>query len=148
MIKQNLVSEAVGKYWETIPPAWHRTRSVIRGVAADKFHLTVEQFQVLRRINRKIASVSAIADDSRTSRSAVSKAVDVLVKKGLINRNQNPDDRRNVPLSLTGEGERVLNGIYSETENWLGERIARLSIDECNTLLVAMDLLKKTFSTN
>jgi DNA-binding MarR family transcriptional regulator len=145
MSKQTAVTSVVDKYWESLPPAWHRTRSAIRGIAAEKFHLTVEQFQVLRRIRRGIASVSAIADDSRTSRSAVSKAVDVLVNKGLISRSHDPADRRNIPLALTTEGQRVIAGIYNETEQWLAGRFDRLTTAELDSLLQSMDLIQKVF---
>jgi DNA-binding MarR family transcriptional regulator len=145
MSKQNAIASVIDKYWESLPPAWHRTRAVIRGIAAEKFHLTVEQFQVLRRIRRGIASVSAIADDSRTSRSAVSKAVDVLVNKGLISRQHDPADRRNIPLALTTEGQRVMSGIFDETERWLASRFDRLTTAELESLLQSMDLIQKVF---
>lgn len=141
-----VIETLIDQFWETIPPVWHRTRAVIRGVAAEKFHLTVEQFQVLRRIRRGIASVSAIADDSRTSRSAVSKAVDILVNKGLVSRSQDPNDRRNVPLALTAEGERVMSAIFGETESWLAGRFASLNEQECARLRSALDLLREVFS--
>lgn len=136
----------VDKFWETVPSSWHRTRSVIRGTAAEKLHLTVEQFQVLRRIRRGIASVSAIADDSRTSRSAVSKAVDALVNRGLVSRSQDPNDRRNIPLALTAEGQRALSAIYEEAEAWLLSRFERLTTSERTTLLEGLDLLRKAFA--
>ena len=145
MTKQTSISTAIDKFWESVPPAWHRTRAVIRGIAAEKFHLTVEQFQVLRRIRRGIASVSDLADDSRTSRSAVSKAVDVLVNKGLISRSQDPADRRNIPLALTTEGQRVIAGIYDETERWLADRFDRLTTAELESVLQSMDLIQKVF---
>ena len=148
MNKQTRLPETIDKFWETVPPAWHQTRAKIRGVAAEKFHLTVEQFQVLRRIRRGIASVSTLAVANRTSRSSVSKAVDSLVNKGLVSRRQDPADRRNIPLALTGEGERVMTGIYDETERWLAERFSRLNETELETLLPAMDLLQKAFAEN
>src|SRR5450756_2209874 len=98
----------IDKFWESVPPAWRQTRSQIRRIAVEKFQMTEEQFQVLRRIRKGSASVSALAEASQTSRSAVSKAVDALVRRGLVTRSQDPDDRRNVPLALTGEGQRCL----------------------------------------
>jgi DNA-binding MarR family transcriptional regulator len=146
MSEQDLVSNLIDKFWETVPPAWHATRAVIRGAAADKFHLTVEQFQVLRRIRRGIASVSALADANLTSRSSVSKAVDALVHKGLILRQQDLADRRNIPLVLTAEGERMLSAIFAEAEHWLAERFSRLTADECDSLQHSLDILQKAFS--
>lgn len=145
MIKKIAISMPIEKFWESIPSAWHRTRAVIRGIAMERFHLTVEQFQILRRIRRGIASVSAIADDSRTSRSAVSKAVDVLVNKGLVCRQQDPMDRRNIPLALTAEGQRVIAAIYDETEQWLADRFDRLTSAELESLLHSMELIQKVF---
>lgn len=135
----------IEKYWESVPPAWHQTRATIRRVAAEEFNLTVEQFQVLRRIRRGITSVSTLADTSQTSRSAVSKAVDSLVHKGLTKRNQDPDDRRNIPLELTDEGHRIMTAIYQKTERWLADKFSSLREDEILLLLRGMDILQKIF---
>lgn len=145
MLSPDDLSKAVDRYWESLPPTWHRTRSVIRGIAAEKFNLTVEQFQVLRRIRRGFASVSSIAQDSRTSRSAVSKAVDVLVHRALVSRQQDPRDRRNIPLSLTPEGEHALSTIFNEAEDWLSARFSQLSSDEINLAIRGMEILQKAF---
>ena len=136
----------IDKFWESVPGAWRQTRSQIRRSAVEKFQMTEEQFQVLRRIRNGSASVSALAEASQTSRSAVSKAVDALVRRGLITRSQDLDDRRNVPLALTDEGQRVMAGIYDETEQWLSARFARLTAKETESLLQGMESLRKAFS--
>jgi DNA-binding MarR family transcriptional regulator len=132
------------KFWEVIPPAWFQTRAQIRTTAAEQFNLTVEQFQVLRRIRRGFNSVSTIAEDSRTSRPAVSKAVDGLVNRGLVSRLTDTQDRRHIHLSLTEEGARVLNGIYGETNAWLESKFALLNSAERGQLISVLDLLQKT----
>jgi DNA-binding MarR family transcriptional regulator len=139
-------SNLIDKFWESIPPAWKQTRNQIHRIAGEKFQMTEEQFQILRRIRKGRASVSALAEASQTSRSAVSKAVDVLVRRGLIIRSQNPHDRRNIPLALTSEGQRVMDSIFSEAESWLFDRFERLSPDELETLQQGMDTLHKAFS--
>ncbi len=135
----------IEKFWETIPPAWHATRASIRAVAAEKFKLTVEQFQVLRRIRRGVDSVSALAEANRTSRSSVSKAVETLVRHGLVSRSQNAADRRQVPLALTAEGERVLAVIFEEAEVWLAEKFQPLDPQEREQVLAGMAVLQKVF---
>jgi DNA-binding MarR family transcriptional regulator len=145
MSEQETLQAVIDKFWETVPPAWHATRATIRRVAAERFHLTVEQFQVLRRIRRGIASVSALAESSGTSRSAVSKAVDGLVNKGLVSRSQNPNDRRNIPLALTEEGQHAMTAIYRETEQWLAARFSRLAAQELSTLVESLDILHDAF---
>jgi len=135
----------IDKFWESVPPAWRQTRSQIRRIAVEKFQMTEEQFQVLRRIRKGSASVSALAEASQTSRSAVSKAVDALVRRGLVTRSQDPDDRRNVPLALTGEGQRVMDGIFTEAEAWLSARFEHLSPEKLEILLQGMEILRKAF---
>ena len=135
----------IDKFWESVPPAWRQTRSQIRRIAVVKFQMTEEQFQVLRRIRKGSASVSALAEASQTSRSAVSKAVDALVRRGLVTSSQDPADRRNVPLALTCEGQRVMDGIFNEAEAWLSAHFERLSPKELEILLQGMEILRKAF---
>ena len=136
----------IDKFWESVPPAWRQTRTQIRRIAFEKFQISEEQFQVLRRIRRGSTSVSALADASQTSRSAVSKAVDGLVHKGLVSRQQDPSDRRNIPLALTEEGQRVMEAIFNEAEAWLSARFACLTSEETKVLLQGMESLRIAFS--
>jgi DNA-binding MarR family transcriptional regulator len=131
----------VEKFWETVPPSWFQTRARIRGAAAEQFGLTVEQFQVLRRIRRGFDSVSAIAEESRLSRPAVSKTVDGLVNRGLVARQTDQQDRRHIRLSLSSEGERVLMGIYAETNTWLEAQFATLTDSQRADLLRGLEAL-------
>lgn len=140
------IPDLVEKFWESVTPAWHQTRACIRQVAAERFQLTVEQFQVLRRIRRGSTSVSALAQANRTSRSSVSKAVDSLVQKGLVSRSHDPQDRRNIPLDLTPEGQRVLSAIFEQADNWLAAHFSRLPPAQRARLLQGMDLLQAAFS--
>jgi DNA-binding MarR family transcriptional regulator len=139
-----MLDSLIDKFWEAVPPAWFQTRAQIRRTAAEKFNLTVKQFQVLRRIRRGLDSVSAIAEDSQTSRPAVSIAVDGLVNKGLVSRLTDPDDRRHIRLSLTGQGLRAMDEIYAETNLWLEARFAHLTPAARSQLLDALDLLQET----
>ncbi|GAB4400090.1 MAG: MarR family transcriptional regulator [Anaerolineales bacterium] len=131
------------KFWESVPPAWFRTRGRIRAAAAEQVGLTVEQFQVLRRIRRGIDSVSAIAADKNASRPAVSAAVDGLVLRGLVTRQTDEQDRRHIHLTLTEAGQSALSAIYEQTDSWLAQRLARLSPAEQEQLQTGMEMLKK-----
>ena len=138
-------SSMIDKFWESIPPAWRKTRHQIRCIAVEKFHMTEEQFQVLRRIRRGSTSVSALAVESQTSRSAVSKAVDGLVHRGLVVRQQNLSDRRNIPLALTDEGQRILDAIFNEAEVWLSDRFDTLTAAQTQALLLGLETLRLAF---
>lgn len=139
------VDEVIEKFWESIPPTWRETRNTIRRVAVEQFSMTVGQFQVLRRIRKGIDTVSALAEANRASRPAVSKAVDALVKQGLVSRLPDERDRRQVHLSLTEEGNRLLQAVYEQAEAWLRQKFQALSSEELESLLAAMNILQKTF---
>jgi len=139
------IDDVIEKFWESIPPAWRETRNYIRQVAAENFSMTTEQFQVLRRIRKGIDSVSALAEANRTSRSAVSKAVDALVNKGLVSRHPDEKDRRHVHLILTSEGQRLLEAVYAQAESWLRSKFQSLSPEELSALFSALNLIQNTF---
>ena len=146
MTNQVKKAQAVEIFWESVPPAWIQTRNQIRRIAFSKFHLTEEQFQILRRIRKGSTSVSTLAVAGQTSRSAVRKAVDALVRRGLVTRSQDPSDRRNIPLALTNEGRRAMDGIFTEAEAWLSTHFESISQEELETLLLGMKILLKAFS--
>jgi DNA-binding MarR family transcriptional regulator len=138
--------QAVEKFWEFFPPVWHTVRAHIHHEATENFDITVGQFHILRRIRHSADTVSKLADDKHTSRPAVSRVVDVLVNKGLVVRTQNPIDRRNVLLSLTEEGQSLMEALFSNTRQWMTDKLAILSEDELEAILVAGDALKRAFA--
>jgi DNA-binding MarR family transcriptional regulator len=138
--------QAIEKFWEFFPSVWHTVRAHIGNEATENFDITVGQFHILRRIRQGARSVSKLADDKHTSRPAASRVVDVLVNKGLIARTQNPADRRNVQLSLTEEGGALLDALFNNTGQWMSEKLAVLSQDELESILIAGDALKRAFT--
>ena len=139
------VESLIEKFWETIPPIWRQTRAKIRTVAAERFGLTVEQFQSLRRIRKGYDTVSALAEEGRLSRSQASRAVEILVRRGLVTRLTDASDRRHIRLSLTEAGQETLSAIYAETETWLSERFQSLTAAESEQVIAALSALRRAF---
>ncbi|MBK8616412.1 MAG: MarR family transcriptional regulator [Anaerolineales bacterium] len=137
-----LREQALDGFWETVPSLWNFVRSYIRVTATSNFDVTVEQFHVLRFV-RKGMSISELATAKNISRPAISQAVDALVKKGLLTRTQSLNDRRYVELTLTSEGNALLDSVFKETRQWMKERMKKLSATELETIARAMDAMKK-----
>lgn len=135
----------VDRFWEVIPPVWNEVRGHVRAIAVEEFGITIEQFHILRHIHKGIGSVSELADAKQISRPAISQAVDLLVDKGLIIRQQNPTDRRYVNLSLSPSGAELINAIFKQNRAWMIDRFAALSDAEVSTMLLGMDGLAKAF---
>jgi DNA-binding MarR family transcriptional regulator len=90
-----------------------------------------------------MGSVSELATAKNISRPAISQAVELLVKKGLLTRIQSTQDRRYVELALTPAGNDLLDTVSKETRNWMRELMSELTVDELNSVLKAMDSFKK-----
>ena len=140
---ERLRDQAIDRFWETVPPLWGFVRSHIRTAATASFDITVEQFHVLRYVRRGPGSMSELATAKNISRPAISQAVDVLVKKGLLTRIHSTQDRRCVELALTDSGNALLDTVFKETRGWMKERMSALTVDELETIARAMEALKK-----
>ncbi len=142
---EELQRQAIDRFWETIPPVWNLVRSNLRCIASENFEISVEQFHILRHIRKGITSVSELAAVKQISRPAISQAVDILVEKGLIARQQDVEDRRFVHLRLTPEGDALLNKIFQENRAWMTEKMAAFDTEELNSVITGLEILKTIF---
>jgi DNA-binding MarR family transcriptional regulator len=140
---KNAQDLAIERFWDTVPPLWNMVRTHIRSLASGQFDITVEQFHVLRYARRGSGSMSELAKAKNISRPAISQAVDVLVKKGLLARVQSTQDRRFVDVALTPQGDQLLDELFSQTRAWMRERMKMLSTEELDCIAQAMTALKK-----
>ncbi len=138
-----LLRHAVDIFWETYPPLWRMIQAHIREVAVEQFHISVDQFHILRHIRRGRNSVSELAEVRDISRPAVSQCVDLLVTRGLIFRTTDIQDRRHIKLDLTADGNALMDAIFGDTRQWMVEMFAQLNADEIQAFTVSMDSLKK-----
>ncbi|MCB0114654.1 MAG: MarR family transcriptional regulator [Caldilineaceae bacterium] len=140
-----LLTVAIESFWEAVPPTWNRIRSNVRGLAAERFDISVEQFHILRHIRKGLASASQLADERQISRAAVSQTVNALVEKGLLLRHQDAEDRRFVHLALSEDGNRLLDAIFQENRAWMRAKMESLTPAELDGVIKAMDVLKRSF---
>lgn len=142
-VSERLQNQAIDRFWETVPPLWGMIRTHIRAEATKNSDITVEQFHILRHVRRGTGSISELATAKNISRPAISQAVELLVKKGLLTRVQSTQDRRFVELTLTAAGNNLLDTVFQETREWMKKRMKMLSTDELETVARAMEALKK-----
>ena len=140
-----LLKQTIDRFWESFPPTWNRIRTNVRGIAVEKFGITVDQFHILRNIRKGHGSVSELAEAKGISRPAISQAVDLLVGKGLVTRRQNAEDRRFVQLELTSEGSELLSAIFRENRIWMEQKLSSLTSEQMTQIIAALDVLKSAF---
>jgi DNA-binding MarR family transcriptional regulator len=103
--------------------------------------LTFRQHRLLRRVAQGHTSMAALAAFGNLTLPTVSESVEGLVRRGLLNRQENPQNRRQTVLSLTPEGRaakeagdaaleavnaRLLQAVPEEHQQVLHESLASL----------------------
>lgn len=109
--------------------------------AVSKEQLTSSQLRLLRLIARTdVCRICQVATFLRVSPAATSKAVDRLVRRGLVRRREAEADRRRAELRLTGEGLNLLAQCEVIADQVLEEVFGAISADG---LRQAADLLDR-----
>jgi DNA-binding MarR family transcriptional regulator len=106
--------------------------------------LSMPQFSILMQLHhRGPCGMSGISEGYDITPAATSQLVDKLVQGGLIQRVEDPNDRRAKLLSLTDKGrELVLNGIQ-ERYRWVEELAEKLTADERAQVSEALNIMTR-----
>src|SRR6476469_10793367 len=91
---------------------------------------------------REPATLNAVAEAVGRGAPAVSRAVDVLVKAGLVERTQDPNNRRRLDLRLSESGREELSSRASANSS-LQQRLERLAQSELRALERAIEILER-----
>ena len=138
-----LLMETLELFRGVMLPLWHIIRAQIHELASGEYGITSSQFHTIRRISQGDASVSTLANCMHVSRPNVSRSVDDLVNNGLVNRRRDPDDRRNIQLSLTDKGKKMIKNLHNKYGGILVEQFSILSDEELRVMSSALKSMKK-----
>ncbi|MBC7466473.1 MAG: MarR family transcriptional regulator [Bdellovibrio sp.] len=124
-----------------IAPQMIRTvKSEIRAAADGR--LTHAQFRILATIYRGQNTVGQIATEHGVSQPSMSKMVESLVKKSLVQRTASKTDRRQVSLQLSAKGLKLFTDLKDKAADSLTIKIKKLSKDQQKDLAQALDHLQ------
>lgn len=99
------------------------------------------QFSVLVRVSKTPLTPTALAERERVSTPSMTRTVNGLVEAGLVIREPHPDDRRQVLVSITADGQRVVSQTLAERDSWMLQHLEGLEPDDLALLRRAADLL-------
>jgi DNA-binding MarR family transcriptional regulator len=100
--------------------------------------IELTQWAMLRRIARGPCTMSDLARHRGVSLPTISKSVEMLVRRGWVERWVDHDDRRQTLVRLTARGRRVLADCRRRIEGLLDRKLSRLSADERESLAVRL----------
>jgi DNA-binding MarR family transcriptional regulator len=93
--------------------------------------------------SKEPATLNQVASAVGRGAPAVSRAVDALVRAGLVERAQDPDNRRRLALRLTDAGREELTNI-PRAGSGLELRLERLAQSELRAIERAIEILERT----
>ena len=124
---------------------------VMRTVAADMRRspdsLAPAQMGSLMKVSMGPCTMSALARHLAVSLPTVSKSVDMLVRRGWLERSVDQHDRRQTMVRLTAEGRRVLAHIKKRTENHVRHSLSGLTGPEREQLVAVTRMLSRVLVT-
>ena len=88
------------------------------------------------------ATLNQVAASVGRGAPAVSRAVDALVRAGLVERTQDPDNRRRLALRLSDKGREELNSL-PQAGSGLELRLERLAHSELRAIERAIEILER-----
>jgi DNA-binding MarR family transcriptional regulator len=101
------------------------------------------QFSVLCRLDETPRTPGELAEIERVAKPSMTRTVGALVDRGLVLRQPDPTDGRQVILSITDAGRRSVRTIRRQRDAWMASRVARLSAEEQDVLARATVILAK-----
>jgi DNA-binding MarR family transcriptional regulator len=149
----------------TPPPATddRATTADLRGCGDDLDRLRLTLLRLARRIRTSSAgsitpsqlavvatvvthgplTIGQIAEAEQVRPPSASKIVAALEDQGLVERTDDPDDRRRTLIAATGAGEEYLATVRAAGRGWLASRLGDLDDDDVATLQDALGALER-----
>ena len=125
----------------------HITMLVMRSVAAEMrrspLPLAPPQLGTLMRIAAGACTVSELARHQAVSLPTMSRSLDMLVRRSLLERWVDAGDRRQTMVRLTDEGRRVVADVRRRSEQHVARILSGLPTDDRAQVLGALDVLER-----
>jgi len=102
------------------------------------------QFSIMMQLHHKgPCGLSEISERFEVSPAAASQLAEKLVQSGLVQRDEDPRDRRAKLLNLTKKGSELIQQGIEERYLWMNELAGKLTADERVQISEALDILTR-----
>jgi DNA-binding MarR family transcriptional regulator len=106
--------------------------------------LTSGQFSALGAVFRLgPMTLSALSEEERVTPPSMNRTVNALVEAGLVDRAGSAEDGRKVVLTVTDSGLALVRETRKRRDDWIAQRILRLSPDQRQVLAAATEIMKE-----
>lgn len=137
---------AAGDLMEAMPAIMQFVRVEMRRQREPS--LSVPQFRVLAFLSHNPdSSLSDVAEHIGITRATASPLIDRLVQRRLVDRREDPTERRHIRLKLTPEGHDRLEEMRYGTRQKLAELLNELTSEELEQVSTGLKHLRRVFKT-
>jgi DNA-binding MarR family transcriptional regulator len=108
--------------------------------------IEISQWSTLKRISRSPCTMSELARYKGVGLPTISKSVDMLVRRGVVERWVDKADRRQTLVRLTPAGKRLLMSCRKALEAFLDRRLASLTEAERDVIDHSLQLVRQVLT--
>lgn len=120
-----------------------RISTTLSKIYTEEFDITIAEWRVLLWLrNEPHLSAKAICAYTYMDKTQVSRLINQLEKRNLIQRKTDKEDSRSFQLSLTHKGAELLNTLIPNAISWEDDLIKSLTASEYRNFLVIIDKLE------
>lgn len=113
--------------------------AIAHSLAIADAKVTLPQLRVLVMLRDGTSmNMAAVAEGLGVNPSNASRTCDRLVRSGLLDRRDDPDDRRNVALTLMPAGRRLVDSMLGQREAVFAQVVSRMSTKERSHLAAGL----------
>lgn len=106
--------------------------------------LSMPQFSILIQLHfRGVCGMSEVSERFEITPAAASQLVDKLVQNGLVQREEDPHDRRAKCLNLTDKGRELIQRNIEERYRWVDKLAEKLTEEERTKVTEALEIMTK-----
>lgn len=106
--------------------------------------LTMPQFFLLMRIHyKKQCGISDLSEHMEITAAAASQTVEKLVQSGLLDRTEDPSDRRAKQVTLSAKGRDLIENSIAERFRWVDKLEKSLSAEQKSKVREALAILSE-----
>jgi DNA-binding MarR family transcriptional regulator len=139
--------EVARRFFEVVPPLWHSMSYSIRYSGEERTQVTFPQMRAMAILRHQPASLNDLANAHEVSAATMSRMISTLVERGWVQRREEPQDRRQVRLTLTEAGQASLDAFGKRSLDYLAEILSELSATELTELERSLGALARIVAT-
>ena len=131
---------------DTVPLIMRAIRTEMR--SHRDVNLTIPQFRALLFVSRQQgSSLSRVADHLGLTSATTSRLIEGLVRQNYVQRNVVASNRRQVNITLTQPGMKMLDSALQQTRRNMSQKISGLPEKHCLSIISSMQILNEIFSS-